>query len=80
MRQPTSACSQYGVPSNLLETYFRQGEGRTHFPRLGQDFLSGRTLIPRRICPVGQNIIGRCVPRTHIPADTLCYDTGAHSL
>ena len=22
-----------------------QGEGRTHFPRLGQDFLSDRTLI-----------------------------------
>ena len=30
-----------------LETYSGKGEGRTHFPKLGQDFLLGRSLIPR---------------------------------
>ena len=29
---------------------------------------------------IGQNILGRCVPRTHNPVDTLSYDTGTCKL
>ena len=84
MKQPTSACSQYGVAYKVYIIYkpirnlriSGQGKGRTHFLRLGQDFLSGQTFIPRQICPVGQNILGRCVPRTRIPADTLSHNIG----
>ena len=48
---------------------------RTLFPRVRQIFLSGRTFYPRSNWPVGQNILGKCVPRTH-PADIFSYDTG----
>ena len=34
------------------------GMHRTHFPRVGQVFLSSRRLYPRNNCPVGQNILG----------------------
>ena len=51
---------------------------RTHFPRVGQVVLSSRTFYPRNNCPVGQNILGKCVPWTHFPADRFFYDTGSN--
>ena len=32
--------------------------GQTDFPKVGQEFLSGRTYFPRKVCPVGQNFLG----------------------
>ena len=32
--------------------------GRTNFSKIGQEFLSGRTYFPRKVCPVGQIFLG----------------------
>ena len=32
--------------------------GRTNFPKVGQEFLSGWTYFPRKVCPVGQIFLG----------------------
>ena len=37
---------------------------RTHFLRVEQVFLSSQTFYPRSNCPVGQRILGKCVPQT----------------
>ena len=48
---------------------------RSHFPRVGQVFLSGHTFYPRNNHLVGQNVLRKYVPWILIPADRFSCDT-----
>ena len=50
----------------------------THFPRVGQVFLSGWTFNLRKKCPVGQQ--RKCVPQTYYLMKSFPYDTGTGRL
>ena len=51
------------IPRTHFPTACSNCMPRTYFPRVGQESLSGWTFFPRKFCPVGQNFLGKCVPR-----------------